>query len=68
MIDDRDKILRFSESERAMTYQLDLVFHPFEGSTGDPQLPTGEGAPGMLFDEVWEGWSPVSEPLQGGSC
>ena len=52
MIDGCDKVLRFSESERAMTHPLDLVVHSFEGSIGDPQFRPGEKAREMLFDEA----------------
>ena len=52
MIDGRNKVIRFSESERAMTHQFNLVVHSFEGSIGDPQFSPGQKSGEMLFDQA----------------
>ena len=37
MIDRSREVLHSPEAERAMTDELNLVVHPFEGTVGDPQ-------------------------------
>ena len=52
MIDGRHKVFRFSESERAMTHQFNLVVHSFESSIGDPEFGPGQKSGEMIFDQA----------------
>ena len=52
MIDGRNKVIRISESERAMTHQFNLVVHSFESSIGDPKFGPGQKAGEMIFDQA----------------
>ena len=52
MIDGCDKVIRFSKSKRAMTYQLDLVVHSFEGAVGDSEFGPGQETGKMIFNQA----------------
>ena len=52
MIDGRNKVIGFSESERAMTDQFHFVIHSFESSIGDPKFGPGQKAGEMIFDQA----------------
>ncbi len=52
MIDGSNEIIRFSKSKGAMTDQLDLVVHAFEGTVGDPEFGPGQETGKMILDQA----------------
>ena len=52
MINDCNKLIRFSESERAMAEQFNLIVYSFESSIGDPEFGPGQKSTEMIFDQA----------------
>ncbi len=47
MVDRSDEVLGVTIAVGPMTYELDLVVHPFEGAIGDPDASPGQDAGSM---------------------
>ena len=52
MIDGRNELIRFSESERTMTHPLNLIVHSFESPIEDPELGPGQEAGETISDQA----------------
>ncbi len=48
MVDRSDEVLGVTIAVGPMTYELDLVVHPFEGAIGDPDVSPGQDAGSMV--------------------
>ena len=62
MVDGRDEIIRFSKSKRAMTDELDLVVHAFQGTVRDSEFGPGQESGKMVFDQACK----VDDRLEAG--